>query len=75
MVDIFLFFRALLLLNIARIANAVQCHSLLSGHYDCNVLMFAIVRNVYNFATSLGLSFEGVLLLFLCWSGHVFSSL
>ena len=40
--------------------NAVQCHSLLSGHYDCNVLMFAIVRNVYNFATSLGLSFEGV---------------
>ena len=22
--------------NIARIANAVQCHSLLSGHYDCH---------------------------------------
>ena len=28
------------------IANAVQCHSLLSGHYDCNVLRFSIVRNV-----------------------------
>ena len=23
-------------INIARIANAVQCHSLLSGHYDCH---------------------------------------
>ena len=32
--------------NIARIANAVQCHSLLSGRYDCNVLRFSIVRNV-----------------------------
>ena len=31
--------------NIARIANAVQCHSLMSGHYDSNVLMFSIVRN------------------------------
>ena len=45
--------------NIARIANAVQCHSLLSGLYDCNVLMCSIVRNVKNFTTSLGLSFEG----------------
>ena len=43
--------------NIARIANAVQCHSLLSGLYDCNVLMCSIVRNVKNFTTSLGLSF------------------
>ena len=43
--------------NIARTANAVQCHSLLSGHYDCNVLMFSIVRNVNNFTTSLGLPF------------------
>ena len=32
--------------NITRIANAVQRHSLLSGHYDCNVLRFSIVRNV-----------------------------
>ena len=38
-----------LCLNMARSANAVQCHSLLSGHYDCNVFMFAIVRNVNNF--------------------------
>ena len=48
-------------INIARIVNAVQCHSLLSGHYDCNVLMFSKVRNVNNFTTSLGLAFEGVL--------------
>ena len=39
----------------ARIANAVQCHSLLSGHYHCNVLMLATVRNVNNFTTSLRL--------------------
>ena len=26
--------------NIGRIANTVQSRSLLSGHYDCNVLMF-----------------------------------
>ena len=38
--------------NIARIANAVQCHSLLSGHYDWNVLRFSIVRNVDNFTTN-----------------------
>ena len=25
--------------NIARIANAVQCHSLLSDHYDCLDMM------------------------------------
>ena len=47
--------------NIARIAYAVQCHSLLSGHYDCNVFRFSIVRYVNNFITSLGLPFEGVL--------------
>ena len=29
--------------NIARIANAVQCYSLLSGHYDCHDLSFSIV--------------------------------
>ena len=61
--------------NIARIVKAVQC--------DCNVLVFSIVRNVNNFATSLGLSFEGVLKMYLslslylsfCWSGQVSSSL
>ena len=36
------------ILNIARVANAVQCHSLLSGHCDCNVFRFSIVRNVKN---------------------------
>ena len=30
--------------NIARIATAVQCHSLLSGHFDCHEL--SIVWNV-----------------------------
>ena len=40
--------------NIARIANAVQCQSFLSGNYNCNV-MFSIVKNVNNFRTSLGL--------------------
>ena len=29
--------------NIARIANAVQCHSLLSGNKDCNNFRFSIV--------------------------------
>ena len=32
--------------NIARIANAVQCHSLLSGNEDCQEFKFSIVRNV-----------------------------
>ena len=50
--------------NIAKIAKAVQCHSLLSGHYDCHALRFSIVRNVKNFTNSLGLPFEG-------WSGDV----
>ena len=39
--------------NFARIANTVQCHSFLSGHYDCNVLGFSIVRNVNNLTTYL----------------------
>ena len=47
--------------NIARIANAVQCQSLLSGHHDCNVFMFSLVRNVNNFIESLELPFAGVL--------------
>ena len=47
--------------NIARIANAVQCQPLLSGHYDCNVFMFSLVRNVNNFIESLELPFAGVL--------------
>ena len=62
--------------NIARIVKAAV-------QYDCNVLVFSIVRNVNNFATSLGLSFEGVLKMYLSlslslsfyWSGHVFLSL
>ena len=42
--------------NIARMANTVQCHSLFSGHYDCDVFMFSIiVGNVNNLTTSLGL--------------------
>ena len=41
--------------SFSRIANAFQCHSLLSGHYDCYVLMFSIVKNVKNITTSLGL--------------------
>ena len=32
--------------NIARIANAVQCHSELSGHTDCHELRFSIFRIV-----------------------------
>ena len=32
--------------NIARIANAVQCHSLLSGNKDCHEFRFSIVRIV-----------------------------
>ena len=58
--------------NIARIANAVQCHSLLSGPYDCSVLMFLIVRNVKNFTTSQGLWFEGVLQIYLSLSLSLF---
>ena len=37
-----------LILNIARIANAVQCHNLLSGNKDCHEFRFSIVRNVIN---------------------------
>ena len=33
-------------LNIARIANAVQCQSLLSGNKDCNEFSFSIGRIV-----------------------------
>merc|ERR1711989_268880 len=33
-------------INIARIANAVQCHSLLSGSKDCHEFRFSIVRIV-----------------------------
>ena len=32
--------------NIARIANAVQCHSLLSGNKDCHGFRFSIFRIV-----------------------------
>ena len=32
--------------NIARIANAVQCHSWLSGNKDCHEFRFSIVRIV-----------------------------
>ena len=35
-----------MLLNIARIANAVQCHNKLSGQKDCHELRFSIVRIV-----------------------------
>ena len=31
---------------ITRIASAVQCHFLLSGQYDCNVLRFSIVSKI-----------------------------
>ena len=31
------------MINIARIANVAQCHSLLTGHYDCHDLRFSIV--------------------------------
>ena len=48
--------------------HAVQCHSLLSGHYACNVWRFSIVRNVRNFTTFERLQFEGVLYLSLKWS-------
>ena len=37
--------------NITRIANAVQCHSQLSGHYDCHDLRFSIVGNINKFTT------------------------
>ena len=35
-------------INIARIANAVHCHSSLSGHKDCHEFRFPIVRIVIN---------------------------
>ena len=35
-----------LILNIARIANAVQCHNLLSGNKDCHETRFPIVSIV-----------------------------
>ena len=35
-----------ILINIARIANAVQCHSQLSGDKDCNAFSFSNVRIV-----------------------------
>ena len=34
------------MINIARIANAAQCHSLLSGNKDCHEFRFLIVRIV-----------------------------
>ena len=52
--------------NITIIVNAVQRHSLLSGDYNCNVLMFSIFINANCFTTSLGLSFEGVLCICHC---------
>ena len=33
-------------INIARIANAVQCHNKLSGNNDCHEFRFSIVRLV-----------------------------
>ena len=35
---------SIITLNIARIANAVQCHNQLSGHKDCHEFRFSIVR-------------------------------
>ena len=32
----------------ARIANAVQCHNLLSGNKDCHEFRFSIVKTVIN---------------------------
>ena len=43
---IFSSFRYHNLKNIARIANAVQCHSCLSGNKDCHEIRFSIVRIV-----------------------------
>ena len=37
--------------NIARIANAVQCHSYLSGTKDCHEFRFSIVRIVISAST------------------------
>ena len=52
-------------INIAKIANSAQCHSLLSGHYDWNVLIFSIVKNVNNFTTYLGLPSEDALQMYI----------
>ena len=68
----------LLLLSLVK-GHAVPCCSSLSGHYDCNVLRFSIVKNVNNFSRianwgclclplSLSLAFN----LSFSWSGHVF---
>ena len=38
--------RSTYILNIARIANAVQCHSWLSGNKDCHEFRFSILRIV-----------------------------
>ena len=41
--------------NIARIANAVQCHSFLSDNKDCHEFGFSIVRIVINVSNSTSL--------------------
>ena len=56
-----MFVEMLWLINIARITNDVQCHSLLSSHNGCNV--FLNVRNVYNF-TNVTSIFDGSLKVF-----------
>ena len=59
--DLSSFCKAINPTNITRIANAVQCHSLLSSHNGCNV--FLNVRNVYNF-TNVTSIFDGSLKVF-----------
>ena len=46
-------------INIARIANAVQCHSWLSDNKDCHDFRFSIVRIVIS-VTSLRIVFVAV---------------
>ena len=41
--------------NIARIANAVHCHSLLSGNKNCHEFKFSIVRIVMSISNATSL--------------------
>ena len=51
--------------NIARIANAVQCHSKLSGHNDCHEFWFSAVWNVNNITQAMPYLCHG---LYICLS-------
>ena len=74
------------IINIARIANAVQCHSSLSGNKDCHEFRFSIVKIVISVSNVSSVVFVVVIVFvvvvifrrcryFFQLSGLVFSSL